>query len=131
MNLIYRGKKILAFKNLFDSCDSKGTAAMRLRPNHPSDDYRVLQLLLKQKLVELKNSGPRGGSRYHVTQAGKDALEQAQIEVTHSQCAKLNPHFTAIQTQEYVYAEKLGRVFFYGDYDKNKKNHVENMKACA
>ncbi len=131
MNLIYRGKKTLAFKKLSDSCDCKGTVALRLRSSYPSDEHRVLQTLLKQKFVEQKNSGPRGGSRYHVTQAGKDALEQAQIEVTHSQFAKLNPHFTAIQTLEYVYAEKLGRVFFYGEYDKNKKNHVETMKACA
>ena len=78
MNLIYRGKPTQACKCLFASCDPKGTVAELTRFHYPSDDHRVLQTLLKHKYVEQKNSGPRGGSRYHVTQAGKDALERAE-----------------------------------------------------
>ena len=78
MNLIYRGKPTKACKNLFASCDPKGTVAERLRSSYPSDDHKVLQTLLTHKYVEIKSSGPRGGSRYHVTQAGKDALERAE-----------------------------------------------------
>jgi hypothetical protein len=78
MNLIYRGKPTQACKKLFDSCDSKGTVAERARSNYPSDEHKVLRTLLAHKYVEQKNSGPRGGSRYHVTQAGRDALERAE-----------------------------------------------------
>lgn len=76
--LIYRGKPTKACKNLFASCDPKGTVAERLRSSYPSDDHKVLQILLAYKYVEQKNSGPRGGSRYHITHAGKDALERAE-----------------------------------------------------
>ena len=78
MNLVYLGKPTLACKKLFDSCNSKGTVAERARSSYPSDDHKVLQTLLAHKYVEQKNSAPRGGSRYHVTQAGKDALERAE-----------------------------------------------------
>ena len=77
MNLIYRGKKTLACKKLLDSSDPAGTVSTRLMTNYPSDEHRVLQRLLKHGWVTLRSSGPRGGSRYHITEAGTDALTKA------------------------------------------------------
>lgn len=92
--LIYRGKPTKACKNLFASCDPKGTVAERVQSSYPSDDHKVLQTLLAHKYVEMKPSGPRGGSRYHVTQAGKDALERAE-ETMRSYGRSLYPEVVA------------------------------------
>ena len=80
MNLIYRGKKTVAFYKLRESATAAGTVATRTSASYPSDDHKVLQNLLKTGLVEMRSSGPRGGSRYHATAKGVEAL--AQFEVT-------------------------------------------------
>ena len=87
MNLIYRGKRTLAFKKLTESSDPTGTVAERMRSNYPSDDHKVLQTLLKHKYVETKSSGPKGGSRYHITTLGAQALDAAIDKLLNSQVA--------------------------------------------
>ncbi len=77
MNLIYRGKKTVAFYKLRESATAAGTVS---KYTTHSSEHTVLQNLLKAGLVEMRASGPRGGSRYHATAAGVEAL--AQFEVT-------------------------------------------------
>lgn len=41
-------------------------------------EYQILERLTKEGLVETRRSGPRGGIRYHITNAGMAALEGAK-----------------------------------------------------
>lgn len=41
------------------------------------DEYNTLERLTKDGLAETRRSGPRGGIRYHITNAGMAALEGA------------------------------------------------------
>ena len=41
------------------------------------DEYNTLERLTKDGLAETCRSGPRGGIRYHITNAGMAALEKA------------------------------------------------------
>lgn len=76
MNLTYRGKRTVAFYKLQESATPDGAVT---KYGRYSSEHTILQNLLKAGLVEMRASGPRGGSRYHATAAGIEALAQVEV----------------------------------------------------
>lgn len=73
MNLIYHGKKTVAFYKLRESATAAGTVSKY------TIEHTILQNLRKAGLVKMRASGPMGGSRYHATAAGVEALAQFEV----------------------------------------------------
>ena len=73
MNLIFNGKKTIAFDVLRLGLQPTGAVVVRKRGGWT--DNSVFQNLVKKGWLELRMSGPRGGSRYFTTDAGKAAMQ--------------------------------------------------------
>lgn len=76
MNLIFHGRKTIALDVLRQGLQPNGAVIVRKRGGW--SDHIVFQNLVKTGWLELRMSGPRGGSRYFTTEAGKSAM-QAQM----------------------------------------------------
>jgi len=78
VNLIYNGKKTNAYWKL-RQCNSEGgtTGATVERRSGGFSDYGILCDLKKAGFVEIKPLGPRGGDRWIITEAGRQALKAA------------------------------------------------------
>jgi hypothetical protein len=74
MNLIFNGKKTIAYDVLIQGTAPSGAVVVRKRGGWT--DNSVFQNLVKNGWLELRMSGPRGGSRYFTTEAGKAALQR-------------------------------------------------------
>lgn len=70
------GKTIAAYWLLHSAAAEEGVLPFGNRPRRQSE-YNILERLTKEGLTETRRSGPRGGIRYHITEAGKAALEAA------------------------------------------------------
>ena len=75
MNLTFHGKKTIAFNILVQGLNSEGAVIVRKRGGW--SDNATFQNLVKKGWLECRMSGPRGGSRYFTTEAGKVALQEA------------------------------------------------------
>ena len=73
MNLIFNGKKTIAFDVLTQGLLPDGAVVVRKRGGWT--DNSVFQNLVKSGLLECRMVGPRGGARYFTTVAGKAALQ--------------------------------------------------------
>lgn len=74
MNLIFNGKKTIAYYVLEQGLHLEGTVIVRKRGGWT--DNSTFQNLVKTGWLECRMSGPRGGSRYFTTDAGKAALQE-------------------------------------------------------
>lgn len=72
INFHWRGKRTQAFKGLQWSYDGKGLKVEDLAkgPNYIGGAIKTMEKLREAGLVEIRNSGPRGGKRYHITKQG-------------------------------------------------------------
>lgn len=81
MNLIWRGKKTLAFKILEESIGEKGTYSKRHCFAYISNEDKIINFLyaagfVKRERQERENDMPR--DYYYATQTGIDALADAE-----------------------------------------------------
>jgi hypothetical protein len=73
MNLMHHNKKTSAYFKLIDGMQDGGTTVTRRAKGY--SDHNVIQILVGKKFLEGKQCGPRGGTRYFTTPAGKEAIE--------------------------------------------------------
>ena len=73
MNLLFNGKKTIAYSVLIQGLQPTGAVIVRKRGGW--SDNTVFQNLVKIGWLEMRMSGPRGGSRYFTTDKGKSALK--------------------------------------------------------
>ena len=52
-----------------------------IKPDFKSGDFQTFRALVDAKLLETRQSGPRGGTQYHITESGKAAFEAVQEEI--------------------------------------------------
>ena len=73
MNLMHHNKKTSAYFKLMDGMQDGGTTVTRRAKGY--SDHNVIQSLVGRGFLEGKQCGPRGGTRYFTTLAGKEAIE--------------------------------------------------------
>lgn len=73
MNLMHHNKKTSAYFKLMDGMQDGGTTVIRRAKGY--SDHNVIQSLVVRGFLEGKQCGPRGGTRYFTTLAGKEAIE--------------------------------------------------------
>lgn len=76
VSLVFAGRHTEAYRFLVETATPEGVAPTppRFKGRIPSNGTRFHKLF-KQGLVEVRNSGPRGGLRYHATPAGIAAIK--------------------------------------------------------
>ena len=52
-----------------------------IKPDFKSGEFQTFRALVDEKLLETRESGPRGGTQYHITESGKAAFEAVQEEL--------------------------------------------------
>jgi len=72
--LRHNGKLTQRYYALENAHSAEGASAEGEHRTRAIDVYRVLEGLRRDGLVEIRRTGPRGGKRYHATDAGIDAL---------------------------------------------------------
>lgn len=70
------GKTTAAYWLLHSAAADDGTMPSGGNRQRRRSEYNILERLTKEGLTETRRSGPRGGIRYHITDAGLAALEQ-------------------------------------------------------
>ena len=78
MNIIYRGRRTHKYQILCDARAPEGT--QETRRNKGYSDYDDITNLIRAGYLEVRYSGPRGGTRYHATRKGK--LAQTRLAKT-------------------------------------------------
>lgn len=69
------GRTTNAFHKLCAACAPHG--AMVVKRGRGFDDNDIIQALATDKLIKVRQSGPRGGRRWHATKKGRKALAVA------------------------------------------------------
>ena len=72
--LRHNGKLTQRYYALEKAHSAEGARAEGGHRTRAIDVFRVLEGLRQDDLVEIRRSGPRGGKRYHATDAGKEVL---------------------------------------------------------
>ena len=73
MKLIHNGRKTNAYYKLLEACGKEGVAVKRRARGY--SDYDICNSLIAQGFVVWRGTGPRGGSRLHATESGREAIE--------------------------------------------------------
>jgi hypothetical protein len=80
MKLIHNNRHTAAHDTLCAAARSDAGIKAEGRTSHiRTRMYNLLEALKAEGYLDLKFDGPRGGARYHITAAGKAALDLAKI----------------------------------------------------
>jgi len=80
MKLIHNNRYTAAYDTLVAAARSDAGIKAEGRTSHiRTRMYNLLEALKAEGYLEIKFDGPRGGRRYHITDAGKNALSLAKI----------------------------------------------------